>query len=117
MTSVKVSLILGIHLSAYKPCEGPPASKPPGLKTSAASLGTELTEKSLPLSIQKQADKLPEKQAPVADEVEAGSLFAAEKQLILRTLEETAGNKSEAARRLGITRKTLLNKLNKYEVE
>jgi len=79
--------------------------------------GTELTEKSLPLSIQKQADKLPEKQAPVADEVEAGSLFAAEKQLILRTLEETAGNKSEAARRLGITRKTLLNKLNKYEVE
>ncbi len=79
--------------------------------------GTELTEKSLSLSIQKQADKLPEKQAPVADEVEAGSLFAAEKQLILRTLEETAGNKSEAARRLGITRKTLLNKLNKYEVE
>ncbi len=78
--------------------------------------GSELTEKSLPLSIQKQAEKQAEKQQ-VQDESEAGSLFAAEKQLILKTLEETGGNKSEAARRLGITRKTLLNKVNRYEVE
>lgn len=79
--------------------------------------GSELTEKSLPLSIQKQACKLSDKQTPLGDEVEPGSLFAAEKQLILKTLKETGGNKSEAARRLGITRKTLLNKLNRYEVE
>ena len=78
--------------------------------------GSELTEKSLPLSIQKQTRKQPEKPL-FADETESGSLFAAEKHLILKTLEETGGNKSEAARRLGITRKTLLNKLNRYEVE
>ena len=79
--------------------------------------GTELTEKSLPLSIQKQLEKPLEKHGPDLAEGEAGSLFIAEKQLILKTLEETGGNKSEASRRLGITRKTLLNKLNRYGVE
>jgi two-component system response regulator HydG len=43
------------------------------------------------------------------------SLEEAEKLIILKTLDEVDGNKSEAARRLGITRKTLLSKLNKYE--
>jgi two-component system response regulator HydG len=42
------------------------------------------------------------------------SLEEAEKMVILKTLDEVEGNKSEAARRLGITRKTLLSKLNKY---
>ncbi len=39
-----------------------------------------------------------------------------EKASILRTLELTGGNKSEAARRLGITRRTLHKKLKKYGV-
>lgn len=39
-----------------------------------------------------------------------------EKVTILNTLEATEGNKSEAARRLGITRKTLHKKLKKYGV-
>ncbi|MFC1534963.1 sigma 54-interacting transcriptional regulator, partial [Thermodesulfobacteriota bacterium] len=39
-----------------------------------------------------------------------------EKTTILNTLEATDGNKSEAARRLGITRKTLHKKLKKYGV-
>jgi two-component system response regulator HydG len=39
-----------------------------------------------------------------------------EKATILNTLETTSGNKSEAARRLGITRKTLHKKLKKYGV-
>ena len=37
-----------------------------------------------------------------------------EKQAIISTLDSTKGNKSEASRRLGITRKTLLKKLKQY---
>jgi len=75
--------------------------------------GTELTEKSLPLPIQRQAVVQRDKQ-PGGDDGEPVSLLEAEKQLVFKTLEETGGNKSEAARRLGITRKTLQNKLNRY---
>lgn len=39
-----------------------------------------------------------------------------ERQSILKTLDFTEGNKSEAARKLGITRKTLLKKLKNYGV-
>jgi two-component system response regulator HydG len=39
-----------------------------------------------------------------------------EKTAILNTLEAAGGNKSEAARRLGITRKTLHKKLKAYGV-
>lgn len=38
-----------------------------------------------------------------------------EKQLIEETLKQTNGNKSDAARRLGISRVTLYNKIKKYE--
>ncbi len=44
------------------------------------------------------------------------SLEAVEKATILQTLEHVGGNKSEAARRLGITRKTLHSKLKQYGV-
>jgi two-component system response regulator HydG len=39
-----------------------------------------------------------------------------EKETVLKTLESAGGNKSETARRLGITRKTLHKKLKKYGV-
>ncbi len=39
-----------------------------------------------------------------------------EKATILKTMEAAGGNKSEAARRLGITRKTLHKKLKAYGV-
>ncbi len=42
-------------------------------------------------------------------------LSAVEQRAILSTLSAVDGNKSEAARRLGITRKTLLKKLKTYE--
>ncbi len=42
------------------------------------------------------------------------SLSKIEEKAILSTLDAAQGNKSEAARRLGITRKTLLKKLRQY---
>jgi two-component system response regulator HydG len=42
------------------------------------------------------------------------SLEEVERQAIEATLEASEGNKSEAARRLGITRATLHNKMKKY---
>jgi two-component system response regulator HydG len=51
------------------------------------------------------------------DEIPAGlPLDEVEKATILKTLESANGNKSETARRLGITRKTLHKKLKKYGV-
>ena len=43
------------------------------------------------------------------------SLDEVEKRSILEALDTCGGNKSEAARRLGITRKTLRKKLKRYE--
>jgi DNA-binding NtrC family response regulator len=44
----------------------------------------------------------------------AASLEEVERETIIRTLAAAGGNKSEAARRLGITRRTLHQKLKKY---
>jgi two-component system response regulator HydG len=44
------------------------------------------------------------------------SLEEVERQAVMATLEASKGNKSEAARRLGITRATLHNKMKKYGV-
>ncbi len=74
--------------------------------------GEQLSEKSLPLAIQNWQKK----EGGVVDGTLPASLQEAERLLILQTLKETDGNKSEAARRLGITRKTLHNKLQKYDV-
>ena len=42
---------------------------------------------------------------------------AAEKDLIVRTLQEARGNRSEAARRMGMSRRTLHRKLHEYQLE
>jgi DNA-binding NtrC family response regulator len=41
-------------------------------------------------------------------------LAEAEKELLLQTLKFTGGNKSQAAKMLGISLKTLYNKLERY---
>jgi DNA-binding NtrC family response regulator len=46
-----------------------------------------------------------------------GTAAEAEKELILRTLQQTANNKAEAARRLGLDVKTIRNKLKAYGLE
>ena len=45
------------------------------------------------------------------------TLAEVEKQLILRSLENHSGNKSQAAQELGVTARTLSNKLKQYEQE
>jgi DNA-binding NtrC family response regulator len=45
------------------------------------------------------------------------SIADMEKRLILATLEETNGDKKQAAETLGISLKTLYNRLNSYERE
>jgi two-component system response regulator HydG len=78
--------------------------------------GDYLDEEILPIPIKKWAQQ--ESGAFSAGmEGLPSSLEEAEKMVILKTLDEVDGNKSEAARRLGITRKTLLSKLHKYENE
>jgi DNA-binding NtrC family response regulator len=41
----------------------------------------------------------------------------AEKQLIIRALQDSEGNRTEAARKLGMSRRTLHRKLHKYQLE
>jgi len=81
--------------------------------------GDYLDEESLPIAIKKwAAESDAVKQAAILEnETMASPLAEAERQVILQVLDETGGNKSAAARRLGITRKTLLAKLNKYQGE
>ena len=45
------------------------------------------------------------------------TMMEAEKDLIVRTLKETHGNRSEAARRMGMARRTLHRKLHEYQLE
>ena len=78
--------------------------------------GDYLDEDILPIPIKKWAQEN-RGTVPFSMKGVPSSLEEAEKMVILKTLDEVDGNKSEAARRLGITRKTLLSKLNKYESE
>lgn len=49
--------------------------------------------------------------------VQAGyTLEEIEKELILKTLEQTGGNRTRAAKMLGIARQTLLNRLKEYQI-
>ncbi len=59
---------------------------------------------------------LPARPAALTSERET-TLEDAERQLILRVLEETGGNRSQAARKLGISRRTLLRRLKDYRVD
>ena len=72
-----------------------------------------LDEQDLPLVIK---DALSEEQETLSRDIVPANLPLenVEKATILKTMASTDGNKSEAARRLGITRKTLHKKLKKY---
>lgn len=76
--------------------------------------GDYVSEMDFPLSVSDVP--VPERE-PVREELLADlPLEEVEKVTILKTLESAGGNKSETARRLGITRRTLHKKLKKYGV-
>ncbi|MDP2644550.1 MAG: sigma-54 dependent transcriptional regulator [Desulfobacterales bacterium] len=80
--------------------------------------GEYITEKQLPLNITEKYSGLETAltaAAPITDGTR--SLENIEKEAILNTLNASNGNKAEAARRLGITRKTLHSKLKTYKFE
>jgi two-component system response regulator HydG len=76
--------------------------------------GDYVSEMDFPLSV---SDVPAPEQEPAREELLADlPLEEVEKVTILKTLESAGGNKSETARRLGITRRTLHKKLKKYGV-
>ncbi len=81
--------------------------------------GDLISEKELPLSVTRSYQGTPDtpgeiREAPSTKPLR--SLDEIEKEAILAALEAAGGNKSEAARRLGINRKTLHKKLRSYGV-
>ena len=75
-------------------------------------LGEHVSERELPAHI--AATNGPQTMSPFA---QALTLRDLERNAIIQTLNRTGGNKSEAAKILGITRKTLHTKLQQYEDE
>ncbi|MCK4775322.1 MAG: helix-turn-helix domain-containing protein, partial [Candidatus Krumholzibacteria bacterium] len=55
--------------------------------------------------------------SPSDEPVETLSLSEMEKQMIIKVLRLTSGNKSEAARLLGITRRALYGRLERYGLD
>jgi two-component system response regulator HydG len=77
--------------------------------------GEHITEKQLPMNIAREGGAVPSAGLiAISSAGDPRSLEEIEKDAILETLKAADGNKSEAARRLGITRKTLHNKLKTY---
>ncbi|MHC1789422.1 sigma-54-dependent transcriptional regulator [Solidesulfovibrio sp.] len=81
------------------------------------SVGEYVSERELPLGELREPDR--PREAPASDlaGLTGRPLDDVEREVILATLRDTGGNKSEAARVLGITRATLHKKLKKYGEE
>jgi two-component system response regulator AtoC len=58
---------------------------------------------------QSAVESLPEGTSPLREQIEA-----LERRVIARTLAAVSGNQSEAARRLGLNRGTLIERVRKY---
>jgi two-component system response regulator HydG len=78
--------------------------------------GEHVSEKELPLAIAQAAGAVQDHLLSATAISDPRPLEEVEKEAILAALEAVGGNKSEAARRLGITRKTLHQKLKRYGV-
>ena len=76
--------------------------------------GDHISPVDLPMNIQSLGGELEGDNTGV---LPGWSMREVEKDLIIKTLERTNGNKTKAAEILGINRKTLQNKIREYEIE
>jgi DNA-binding NtrC family response regulator len=78
-----------------------------------------ITVRDLPPEIRGGVPSIPSVATKAAPAAPAGGLMVkdAEKQLIIRALNESAGNRTEAAKKLGMSRRTLHRKLHTYSLE
>jgi len=76
-----------------------------------------VTEKELPTTVTENYAQENNWVSPSAPAAVNRPLEEIEKEAILATLEDSGGNKSETARRLGINRKTLHKKLKEYDID
>jgi two-component system response regulator HydG len=81
------------------------------------SLDEYINEKVLPMTIAEPNEKREKVNKFLLSPDESQPLEEIEKEMILSTLKAVKGNKSEAARKLGVNRRTLYNKLQKYGLE
>ena len=76
---------------------------------------TVLAKGDMEISEETLATVLDVEKAPRTSKAPVGDLLGmAERELILRALEETGGNKTEACQKLGISRRTLYRRLEKH---
>ena len=78
--------------------------------------GPYITPRHLPIRLEEPSDVAAEVGAHPKENDDL-SLEQAERMLLLKALKRSAGNKSEAARILGVTRDTLRYKLQKWQIE
>ncbi len=80
--------------------------------------GDKITARDLPASVRNPAGEAPAGRTPDARTAPAGmTVQEAEKRLIIRALQDTHGNRTQAAKLLGMSRRTLYRKLGEYQLE
>jgi DNA-binding NtrC family response regulator len=77
------------------------------------SVGKQITARDLPLAVRERAESLAPREALVQDQV---NLQENERRLIVRALDESGGNRTEAAKKLGISRRTLHRRLRELQL-
>ena len=81
------------------------------------SRSDKITFRDLPASVRAPASLPPLANKVPAEPERKFNVADAEKQLIIRALQETSGNRSEAAKKLGMSRRTLYRKMAVYQLE
>jgi len=81
------------------------------------SRGDKITARDLPPTIYKKPNASPGQPAPRGFKTDDLTVKEVEKQLVVRALRECAGNRTTAAKKLGLSRRTLHRKIHAYHLE